>query len=437
MEKILDIIELIAYDKGLDSQVVLNIVKEGLIKIAREEISQDYEYFVEQDERERTLKLFYRMKVCADDERFESELERAQHIPLSQALELGDVSVGDLVDCEVGLERMSRGAINKLFLNLEYHLQRSIEDQILQNFRAQLGKITSGQVVGVDSEGNTFVEVDSIRALLPKKNRIKGESFKVGDTIRAVLKFVGINRNGLHVELSRTTPRFLEELLALEVPEIKDGEVIIHKSARIPGERAKVAVYSNSARIDPIGCCVGVKGVRINAVSAELHNENIDCVEYHSTLEIFVAKALTPAQVLSVKIERPSVDSEESKAGGDSVESKMGVESGDSQSGVSEMGADGIDSDSKASVASADSKDSKTSESKPREPRPKAIVQIKSDQKSKAIGRGGINIRLASMLCGCDIELLEVGGSEASADTQGAKEPEKRGIDALSSLFRE
>lgn len=421
MEKILDIIELIAYDKGLDSQVVLNIVKEGLIKIAREEISQDYEYFVEQDERERTLKLFYRMKVCADDERFESELERAQHIPLSQALELGDVSVGDLVDCEVGLERMSRSAINKLFLNLEYHLQRSIEDQILQNFRAQLGKITSGQVVGVDSEGNTFVEVDSIRALLPKKNRIKGESFKVGDTIRAVLKFVSINRNGLHVELSRTTPRFLEELLALEVPEIKDGEVMIHKSARIPGERAKVAVYSNSARIDPIGCCVGVKGVRINAVSAELHNENIDCVEYHSTPEIFIAKALTPAQVLSVKIERPSVETDEAKADGDSVESNEGADSVDLAD----------------SQASAESKDSKTSESKPRELRPKAIVQIKSDQKSKAIGRGGINIRLASMLCGCDIELLEVGGSEASADTQGAKEPEKRGIDALSSLFRE
>ncbi len=186
---------------------------------------------------------------------------------------------------------------------------------------------------------------------------------------------VGINRNGLQVELSRTTPKFLEELLAMEVPEIKDNEVIIHKSARIPGDRAKVAVYSNSARIDPIGCCVGVKGVRINAVSKELANENIDCVEYHSTLEIFVAKALTPAQVVSVKIE-------------------------EAQEGE----------------------------------RKKAIVQIKSEQKSKAIGKNGVNIRLASMLCECDIELQEI--TESKPLENENTPAEKTGIDALSSLFK-
>ena len=162
----------------------------------------------------------------------------------------------------------------------------------------------------------------------------------------------------------------------MEVPEIKDNEVIIFKSARIPGDRAKVAVYSNSARIDPIGCCVGVKGVRINAVSKELANENIDCVEYHSTPEIFVAKALTPASVMSVKIEQ-------------GAENK----------------------------------------------RPKAIVQIKSDQKSKAIGKNGVNIRLASMLCECDIKLVEL-ASERTPDKEEKIESEKLGIDALSSLFK-
>lgn len=417
MEKILDIIELIAYDKGLDSEVVLKIVKEGLIKIAQEEINEHYEYFVEQDSKERTLKLFHRMKVCADTQNFDDISERARHIPLSQALEIGDVSVGDLVDCEVGLERMSRGAINKLFLNLEYHLQRSIEEQILQNLRAQVGKIINGQVVGIDSEGNTFIEIDSIRAVLPQKNRIKGESFKVGDTVRAVLKYVGIRRSGLHIELSRTTPRFLEELLALEVPEIKDGEVFIHKSARIPGERAKVAVYSNSARIDPIGCCVGVKGVRINAVSRELNNENIDCVEYHNTLEIFVAKALTPAQVISVKIERMDGAEGDKQLSSDNTQSNLEHVSEDLEQKIVED-------------------ENQTNEVKTF--RPKAIVQIKSDQKSKAIGRGGVNIRLASMLCGCDIELLEL---VSEANTQGESlahiEGEKRGIDALSSLFKE
>ncbi len=250
----------------------------------------------------------------------------------------------------------------------------------------------SGQVVGVDSLGNTFVEIDSIRAVLPQKNRIKGESFKVGDTIRAILKFVGINRNGLQVELSRTTPKFLEELLALEVPEVKDNEVMIHKSARIPGERAKVAVYSHNPRIDPIGCCVGVKGVRINAVSKELANENIDCVEYHNSLEIFVAKALTPAQILSVKIQEPQKDDK-------NIESTQ------------------------------DSKENQNNEKAPETKRKKAIAQIKTDQKSKAIGKNGVNIRLASMLCECDIELQEITESKPT-------ESEKVGIDALSSLFK-
>ncbi|TLE00516.1 transcription termination factor NusA [Helicobacter japonicus] len=374
MEKILDIIDLIAYDKGLDHQIVISIVKEGLIKIAQEEINPHRNYFVEEDSKERTLKLFYRLKVCADSEVLDEE-QKARCIPLSAAKDIGDVNIGDEVDCELQLDSMSRGAINKLFLNLEYNLQRSIENQILQNFRSMVGKIVNGQVVGVDDSGNTFVEIESIRAILPQKNRIKGEQFKVGDTIRAILKFVSINKYGLQVELSRTTPKFLEELLAMEVPEIKDNEVIIHKSARIPGDRAKVAVYSNSARIDPIGCCVGVKGVRINAVSKELANENIDCVEYHSALEIFVAKALTPAQVLSVKIE-------------------------EAQEGE----------------------------------RKKAIVQIKSEQKSKAIGKNGVNIRLASMLCECDIELQEI--TESKPLENESASVEKIGIDALSSLFK-
>lgn len=385
MEKILDIIDLIAYDKGLDNGVVLEIVKNGLIKIAQEEINPFYDYIVEPDLKERTLKLFYRKKVCADNAELTEE-DLATLIPLSQAKEFGDVGIGDEIDCELQLEEMSRGAINKLFLNLEYSLQRSIEDQILQSFRAQLGKIVNGQVVGLDNNGNTFVEIDSIRAVLPQKNRIKGESFKVGDTIRAVLKFVSINRNGLQVELSRTTPKFLEELLAMEVPEIKDNEVMIFKSARIPGDRAKVAVYSNNPRIDPIGCCVGVKGVRINAVSKELANENIDCVEYHNTLEIFIAKALTPAQILSVKLKEENENQENEKK--------------------------------------------------------KAIVQIKSDQKSKAIGKNGVNIRLASMLCDCDIELQEIETQNAndsmtsSNATTSSENTQKRGLDALSSLFK-
>ena len=385
MEKILDIIDMIAYEKGIEPDIVCNIVKDGLIKIAQEEINPNYEYFVEQDLKNRTLRLFYKILVCADDD------ERLQEdnlgvIALSKVRQEAqnmeqDISIGDTLEYELSLDSMKRGAINKLFLTLEINLQRQIEDQLLSNLKSKLNKIVAGVVVGVDKEENTFVEISGIRAVLAKKNRIKGEQFKVGQTIRALLKFVGVGKGGIRLELSRTAPKFLEELLTLEVPELKDEEIHIHKSARIPGERAKIAIFTNNARIDPIGCCVGVKGVRINAVSNELNGESIDCIEYVQTPEIFLAKALAPAQVLSVKLQPQDEGSEQKFSH-------------------------------------------------------KAIVQIRSDQKSKAIGKNGINIRLASMLCNCEIELIEVGAASTATNdeiTQGDTESkvEKTGIDAL------
>lgn len=213
------------------------------------------------------------------------------------------------------------------------------------------------------------------------KNRIKGEKFKVGDTISCVLKNLRFAKGGMQIELSRTTPKFLIELLTLEVPEIKDGEVVIEGCARIPGDRAKIALSTQNPRIDPIGSTVGTKGVRINAVSQELHGESIDCVEYSESAEMFVAKSLSPASIISVKIEKSEKEGE----------------------------------------------------------RPKAIVTLTSDQKSKAIGKGGVNIRLASMLTGHDIEIKEIGVSELfEAQEKGSQEGGKKiGLDALESLFKD
>lgn len=393
MEKILDIIDAIAYEKGIESQSVCSIVKEGILQIAREEISEDYEYFIEEDEKSRTLRLFYKVQVCADDDE-RVITQNPNFIAISRVGE-DNISVGDSLEYELSLDSMKRGAINKLFLSIESNLQREMEEQLLNSLREKLHQIVAGVVVGVDSEENTFIEINGIRAILPQKNRIKGEKFKVGQTIKALLKFVGVGRNGIRLELSRTTPKFLEELLRLEVPELKDDEIQIHKSARIPGERAKVAIWSNNARIDPVGCCVGVKGVRINAVSAELNGENIDCVEYSQTLEQFIARALAPAQVMSIKIVRESADSTQEQ-GNESVTNTQA--------------------------------------------KPKAIVQIKSDQKSKAIGKKGINIRLASMLCDCEIELKEIpqAGEIQSSELQDTKDEsvEKKGVEALESLFK-
>lgn len=372
MEKMLDIVELIAYEKGIQAESVIDLVKECLIKIASEELSEDAVFSVETDEKERTLKLFQRVIVCEDGAE-----DGLNSVSLSKAREFNtDVNVGDEFNYEISLENMSRNAINMLFKMLEMKLQKLLEDRLYEKLKSKLGKIVSGQVVRIDEEENTYIEIEEVRGVLSKKNRIKGESFKVGDTICSILKHLYFGKGGVQIELSRTTPKFLVELLSLEVPEIKDGDVVIERCARIPGDRAKIALSTRSPKIDAIGSAVGTKGVRINAVSKELNGENIDCVEFSDILEIFVAKSLSPANVSSVKI----------------------IEEGEKK---------------------------------------KAIVTLTSDQKSKAIGKNGVNIRLASMLTQCEIEIKEIGVEELFGSQPKEEENKKISLDALESLFKD
>lgn len=374
MEKILDIVELIAYEKGIESNLVIDLVKECIVKIVTEELSSEAIFSVEIDEKERALKLFQKVTVCEEGE------DDVNHISLSKAKEMSaDVNLGDELQYEISLDNMSRNAINLLFKTLELRLQKLLEDKLYERLKARLGKIVSGQVVRVDEEENTYIEIEEIRGVMSQKNRIKGEKFKVGDVVYCVLKHIRFSREGIQIELSRTTPKFLIELLSLEVPEIKDGEVVIENCARIPGDRAKIALSTQNPKIDPIGSTVGTRGVRINAVSKELNGESIDCIEYSEILEMFVARALSPANISSVKIE-------------DHAEKK------------------------------------------------KAIVTLTSDQKSKAIGKNGVNIRLASMLTQCEIEIKEIGVQdllEAQQNPSQEGSSKKVGLDALESLFKE
>lgn len=391
MEKIVDIIESIAYEKGLSIDGVESAVKEAMLKVAKNAFSPELHYDCEIDKKEKELRLYQVVAVCDDGELVNLK-ERGEnennYIILSEAKKHdNDIKVGDELRYEVDLEQMNRSALNSLFRELEYGIQQLQEQQIFDKYKAQIGKIISGVVVRVDENGNTIVELDEVRATLGRKNRIKGEFFSRGQNISAVLKHISADRkSGINIELSRTSPRMLEALLELEVPEIKDGDVEIVSCARIPGERAKVALKSKSPKIDPVGAAVGVKGVRINAVGRELKNESIDCIEYSDRPEIYIARALAPALVISVKIE-----SEPNSMGAfgekDSIESKQ-----------------------------------KISQKEPKEeaPRPRAIVSITSEQKPKAIGKNGVNIRLASMLSGYEIELKEIA---SSASVLGAGAP--------------
>ncbi|MFW9619808.1 MULTISPECIES: transcription termination factor NusA [unclassified Sulfurospirillum] len=371
MEKIVDIIESIAHEKGLDINEVKNTVTVALIKTAKRVYGSEYEYGAEIDPATKTLKLYQKVIVVApDDERL---LEGNENfIAIKEAKEVDpDIEIGDELTYELPLDNLGRTAAATLQKELEYHIQRLLENNIFEKYQKLVGKTVFGTVVRIDNDENTYIEIEEIRAVLPRKNRIKGEKFKIGNVVKSVIRKVLIDKSqGMYVELSRTSPKFLESLLELEVPEIKDEMIKIVGSARIPGERAKIALSSLHPNIDAVGATVGTKGVRINAVSKELHNENIDCIEYSNIPEIFIARALSPAIISNVKI----------------------------QNG-------------------------------------KAIVTLPSDQKSKAIGKNGINIRLTSMLTGFEIELVESGSSTVSAESSSHDDQPERDPNALKNLF--
>lgn len=378
MEKILDIVDAIAHEKGLQSANVLEALKTAFVQTAKRVINNKFTFEADIDNKTKKIHLFQTIIVVADhDRRLEDEELNGGFISLSDALKLDeDAELEDQLQIDHNLEDYGRTAAGKLHTEIEYHIQRLVENELYSKYNSKIGTIITGRVTLVDSDQNTYIEVEEVRAILPMKSRIKGEKFKVGDLLKALVRRVNIDKtNGIQIELSRTAPKFLEQLLAMEVPEIADGIVIVEKSARIPGDRAKIALISTHPQVDAVGATVGVRGVRINAVSEELVGENIDCIEYTNIPELFVARVMSPAIISHIEIIRD--------------------EKGDAQ---------------------------------------KAIITLPADQKSKAIGKNGINIRLASMLTGMAIELEEQKGSSAQENT-AAQSEQKDGVDALQALF--
>ena len=377
MEKILDIAEAIAHEKGLAPEKVLEALKTAFIQTAKRVINKNFAFEAYIDDATKSIKILQTITVVNDDDaRLQDEELAPAYMSISDAREYDDqVELDDQLQMDHNLEDYGRTAASQLHREIEYHVQRLVEDEIYNKYQSKIGTLVSGRVTRVDNQNATYIEVDEIRAVLPMKSRIKGEFFKVGDHIKAVVRRVNMDRDhGMQVELSRTSPKFLEELLALEVPEIADGTVIIEKAARIPGERAKIAILSTHPQVDAVGATVGVKGVRINAVSQELIGENIDCIEYTTIPELFVSRTMSPAIISHVEI--------------------IKNEDGENE---------------------------------------KAIITLPADQKSKAIGKSGINIRLASMLTGMQIELVEMDSSTTAES--GEIEEQKDGVDALAALF--
>ena len=321
MEKILDIIEAIAHEKNISKEHAIDAFTEALTKTAQKltTFTSAFEVIIDHDTK--TYSVNKVITVVADgDSQLMVEVGREDNketiesdafMALSEAHEYDDsIEVGDQLKEEFILEDHGRTASANLFRELEYHIQRRIEQDLFEKYREKVGSVMLGTVNRIDAEDNTHVEIGELKGVMTLRNRIKGEKFKRGDSIRALLRYVSVDpQYGLFLELTRTSPKFLESLMALEVPEIADGLVEITAAARIPGERAKIALKTEQMNIDPIGASVGVKGVRINAVSEELSGENIDCIEYSAIPEIFITRALSPAITQSIK-----VDQDEKKA---------------------------------------------------------------------------------------------------------------------------
>lgn len=273
-----------------------------------------------------------------------------QEIPLSDARKIeADFEVGEDVSEEVKIKDLGRRAILALRQNLISKIHEYDSTNIYRRFKDIIGQVYSAEIHHIRGKAVILLDDDGNEILLPKDKQIPSDFFKKGENVVGVVENVELKGNKPLIILSRTSPKFLERLFEQEIPEVADGLITIHKVVRIPGEKAKVAVETYDDRIDPVGACVGVRGARIHGIVRELGNENIDVINYSSKPDLFISRALAPAKVSSVTV------NEETK---------------------------------------------------------RAEVLLAPAEVSKAIGKGGSNIRLASQLTGYEIDVFREGVEE-------------------------
>ena len=329
--------------KNIDRATLVSVLEESFRSVIAKMFGSDENYDVIVNPDKGDFEIYRNRIVVADDEVKDDNSE----ISLSEARKIDE-------DYELGFAKFGRRAILTLRQTLASKILELEHDSLYNKYKDKVGQVVTAEVYQIWKKEMLLVDDEGNELILPKTEQIPSDFYRKGEAVRAVVLRVDNANNNPKIILSRTSPVFLQRLLEAEVPEIHDGLIVIRRIARIPGERAKIAVESYDDRIDPVGACVGVKGSRVHGIVRELRGENIDVINYTQNISLFITRALSPANVNSLRL------NEEER---------------------------------------------------------KAEVYLNPDQVSLAIGKNGLNIKLASMLTEYTIDVFrEVEGQDSDND---------------------
>ena len=285
--------------KNIDRTTLVSVLEESFRNVIAKMFGSDenFDVIVNPDKGDFEI---YRNRIVVADGEVEDENKQ---ISLSEAQKIEpDYEIGEEVSEEVEFQKFGRRAILNLRQTLDSKILELEHDSLYQKYKDKVGTIVSGEVYQMWKRETLLIDDEGNELHLPKQEQIPNDNYHKGETVRAIVKEVQNENNNPRIILSRTSPIFLERLLEAEVPEINDGLITIKRIARMPGERAKVAVESYDERIDPVGACVGVKGSRVHGIVRELCNENIDVINFSNNVQLFIQRALSPAKVTEIKL---------------------------------------------------------------------------------------------------------------------------------------
>ncbi len=285
--------------KNIDKTTMVSVLEESFRSVIAKMFGTDENYDVIVNPNQGDFEIWRNREVVADDE----VTNESMQVSLTEARKVDEsYEIGEEVTDEVFFADFGRRAILNLRQTLASKILELEKDSLYNSYIDRVGTIVTAEVYQIWKKEMLLIDDEGNELILPKTDQIPRDFYRKGETVRAVVARVDNKNNNPKIILSRTSPVFLERLFELEVPEILDGLITIKKVARIPGERAKIAVESYDERIDPVGACVGVKGSRIHGIVRELQNENIDVINYTSNIQLFIQRALSPAKISSIRL---------------------------------------------------------------------------------------------------------------------------------------